>query len=151
MIGIISDTHGRLNQDAVDLFGNVDLIIHAGDIGAPEILETLKRRASLIAVRGNMDGGSWTNDLQDTRAVKVGKVLLYVIHDLGELNLDPKAGRYNAVISGHTHRSAIMEQDGVLYLNPGSASYPGDSHRATVALLRIKDTSLTASFVEVGE
>ena len=151
LIGVISDTHGRLNRDAVDLFEDVDFIIHAGDIGAPEILEALERRAPIFAVRGNMDGGSWTNDLPDTRVVKLGGALLYVIHDLGELDLDPRASGYDAVINGHTHRTAIREQNGVLYLNPGSASYPGDSQRPTVALLQVKGTDLSARFVEVGE
>ena len=97
-----------------------------------------------------MDGGSWTHDLPDTRVIKWGQVLLYVIHDLGALDLDPQAGGFHAVISGHTHRAALKEQNGVLYINPGSASYPGNSQRATVALLRVSGTHLSARFVEAG-
>ena len=151
LIGIISDTHGRLNQATLNIFKGVDRIIHAGDIGAPEILEVLEHTAPVIAVRGNMDGGSWINDLPDSRVVKVGKVLLYVLHDLYELDLDPQAGGFNAVISGHTHRTALKEQNGVLYLNPGSVSYPGYTRRATVALLQIKGKRLSTRFVEVGK
>jgi putative phosphoesterase len=83
--------------------------------------------------------------------VKVGKVVLYVLHDLSELDLDPRAGGIDAVISGHTHRPAIKEQNGVLYLNPGSVSYPGYADRAMVALLQVKGKRLSARFVEVGE
>jgi putative phosphoesterase len=151
LIGIISDTHSRLNQATLNIFKGVDIIIHAGDIGAPEILEVLEHTAPVIAVRGNMDGGSWINDLPDTRVVKVGKVLLYVLHDLYELDLDPQAGGFSAVISGHTHRPAIEEQNGVLYLNPGSISYPGYADRATIVLLQVKGKRLSARFVEVGE
>ncbi len=151
LIGIISDTHGRLNQATLNIFKGVDIIIHAGDIGAPEILEVLEHTAPVIAVRGNMDGGSWINDLPDTRVVKVGKVLLYVLHDLYELDLDPQAGGFSAVISGHTHRPAIKKQNWVLYLNPGSVSYPGYAGRATVVLLHVKGKRLSARFVEVGE
>jgi putative phosphoesterase len=146
LIGIISDTHGRLNQATLNIW-----IIHAGDIGAPEILEVLEHTAPVFAVRGNMDGGSWINDLPDTRVVRVGKVLLYVLHDLCELDLDPQTCGFNAVISGHTHRAALKEQNGVLYLNPGSVSCPGYTHRATVALLQIKGKRLSAHFVEVGK
>jgi len=151
LIGIISDTHSRLSQATLNIFKGVDIIIHAGDIGAPEILEVLEHTAPVIAVRGNMDGGSWINELPDSRVVKIGKVLLYVLHDLYELDLDPKAGGFNAVISGHTHRPVIKEQDGVLYLNPGSVSYPGYAGQNTVALLQVKGKRLSARFVEVGE
>ncbi len=151
LIGIISDTHGRLNQAPLDILKGVDLIIHAGDIGAPEILELLQRTAPVIAVRGNMDGGSWTNGLPDTRVVKVGQVLLYVLHDLCQLDLDPRAGGFKVVISGHTHRTSIKEQNGVLYINPGSVSYPGVTRPATVALIQIKGKRLSARLVEVGQ
>ena len=150
-VGIISDTHGRLHQSTFKIFEGVDRIIHAGDIGAPEILEVLERIAPVAAVRGNMDGGAWTKDLPDTRVVKIGKVLLYVLHDLGQLALAPQASGFDAVISGHTHRKALKKQNGVLYINPGSVSYPGYTRQATVALLQINGKKMSVRFVKVGE
>ncbi|UCH21956.1 MAG: metallophosphoesterase family protein [Deltaproteobacteria bacterium] len=149
LVGLISDTHGVLNPAVMKLFDGVHEIIHAGDIGAPDVLDVLGRIAPVIAVRGNMDGGSWISDLPDVKVVEVGKVILYVLHDLHQLDLDPYAAGFNAIISGHTHRTAIREQNGILYVNPGSASFPGINYAATIALLRISGERLTARIVEI--
>ena len=146
IVGIISDTHGHLRPEVAEAFAGVDLIIHAGDIGNNEVLETLRSIAPVHAVRGNMDGG-WAHDLPVTEVVEVGEVLIYVLHDAYLLNLDPAAAGFVAVINGHTHRAAVEKRKGVLFLNPGSASPHSSS--GTVALLRIRGTSLEPEVVEL--
>jgi putative phosphoesterase len=146
LVGVISDTHGHLRPEAAGAFEGVDLIIHAGDIGKPEVLEALSKIAPVHAVRGNMDAG-WAFGLPATEVVEIGGVLLYVLHDAYDLDLDPAAAGFVAVINGHTHRAAIESINGVLFLNPGSASSvrsPG-----TVALLRIRGSSLEPQVVEL--
>ena len=146
LVGIISDTHGHLRPEVAEAFAGVDLIIHAGDIGNHEVLEALRAIAPVHAVRGNMDGG-WAYGLPATEVVEVGEVLIYVLHDAYLLNLDPAAAGFVAVINGHTHRAAVEKRKGVLFLNPGSASPHSSS--GTVALLRIRGTSLVPEVVEL--
>ena len=144
--GVISDTHGRLRPEVFKAFEGVDLIIHAGDIGSAEVLEDLQAIAPVRAVRGNMDGG-WAYRLPATEVIEIGEVLLYVVHDSHQLDLDPAAAGFGAVINGHTHQPSIGWQDGVLFLNPGSAAPFGS--RGTVALLGILRTSLVPKLVKL--
>ena len=123
-IGIISDTHGLIRQRVVKSFKDVDLIVHAGDVGKPEVLETLQSIARVYPVRGNVDGGKWADNLPFTEVVKVGQTYLYVLHDLNTLDLDLVAAGFNAVISGHSHIPKIKERNGVLFLNPPEARGP---------------------------
>jgi len=146
LVGIISDTHGHLRPEVAKAFAGVDLIIHAGDIGKHEVLQELRAIAPVHAVRGNMDGG-WAHDLPATEVVEIGEVLIYVLHDAYLLDLDPAAAGFIAVINGHTHKAAIEKRQGVLFLNPGSAS--PYSSTGTVALLRIRGTSLVPEVVEL--
>jgi putative phosphoesterase len=146
IVGIISDTHGHLRPEVAEAFAGVDLIIHAGDIGNNEVLEALRAIAPVHAVRGNMDGG-WAYGLPATEVVEVGEVLIYVLHDAYLLKLDPATAGFVAVINGHTHRAAVEKRKGVLFLNPGSASPHSSS--GTVALLRIRGTSLVPEVVEL--
>ena len=146
LVGIISDTHGHLRPEVAEAFAGVDLIIHAGDIGKNEVLEALRAIAPVHAVRGNMDGG-WAHGLPATEVVEIGEVLIYVLHDAYLLNLDPATAGFVAVINGHTHRAAVEKRKGVLFLNPGSASPHSSS--GTVALLRIRGTSLVPKVVEL--
>ena len=146
LIGVISDTHGHLRAEAAQALVGVDLIIHAGDIGKPEILEALGAIAPVRAVRGNMDG-YWAFGLPETEVVEIGDVLIYVLHDSFDLDLDPAAAGFVAVINGHTHKAAIENRKGVLYLNPGSAA--SFKSPATVALLRIRGTSVEAEVIEL--
>jgi uncharacterized protein len=120
-IGIISDTHGLLRPEAVEALRGVDHIIHAGDIGRPEVIEGLRRIAPTTAVRGNVDRGEWAGAYPDTERVTLGGRSFYVLHDRDELDLDPAAADIDVVISGHSHQPKIETLDGVLYLNPGSA------------------------------
>jgi putative phosphoesterase len=146
LIGVISDTHGHLRAEAAEALKGVDLIIHAGDIGKPEVLEALGKIAPVYAVRGNMDG-HWAFGLPETEVVEVGDFLFYVLHDVFRLDIDPVAAGFVAVINGHTHTAAIENRKGVLYLNPGSAA--SFRSTATIALLRIRGNSLQAEVVEV--
>jgi uncharacterized protein len=121
IVGLISDTHGLLRNEAIEALRGSDLIIHAGDVGAPEILDRLREIAPVVAVRGNVDTESWADVLPLTAVAEAGSVLIYVLHDLNQLDLDPAAAGFQIVISGHSHKPAQEERRGVLYINPGSA------------------------------
>lgn len=149
LVGIISDTHGFLPPGAVKTFQGTDLIIHAGDIGKLDILKALQSIAPVVAVQGNMDYGEWTDDLAQAEVVEVGEVLLYVLHDVYQLDVEPSAAGFGAVISGHSHRPSVEDVRGVLFLNPGSAGQPRHGYPASVALLQIHGTYLDAKFVEL--
>jgi uncharacterized protein len=118
-IGVISDTHGLLRAEALAVLGGCDAIIHAGDIGKREVLEQLAELAPLTAIRGNVD--NWATDLPDTAVLTLAGKRFYIIHNVKELALDPRAAGFAAVISGHSHTPKSETRDGVLYLNPGSA------------------------------
>ena len=120
-IGVISDTHGLLRPQALASLRGCDVLIHAGDVGAPSVLDELNDIAPVHAVRGNVDKGAWADELPETLVVGVKDKLFYVIHDLGELDLEPGAAGFCAIISGHSHVPKSHHRDGVLYFNPGSA------------------------------
>jgi putative phosphoesterase len=120
-LGVISDTHGLLRPEAVDVLRGSDMIIHAGDVGSSDVLRELETLAPVIAVRGNNDRDPWAEELPLTGSFDVGRASIYVIHDVKELDLDPHAAGYSVVISGHSHRPLSEERDGVLFFNPGSA------------------------------
>jgi uncharacterized protein len=120
-LGIISDTHGLLRPEAVEAMRGSDRILHAGDVGAPEILEALARMAPLTAIRGNVDTAPWARRLPSTEVVEAGDVSIYMLHDLAQLDLKPGAAGFRVVIYGHSHQPKIEEKNGVLYFNPGSA------------------------------
>jgi uncharacterized protein len=120
-IGVISDTHGLLRAEAVAALRGVERIVHAGDVGAPEVLSALAAIAPVTAVRGNNDHGAWAAALAETEVVAVGGVSIYVIHDVTELDVDPGAGGFGVVIAGHSHRPVNEVREGVLWFNPGSA------------------------------
>jgi len=136
-IGIISDTHGLLRPEAQRALLGVQLIIHAGDVGAPEILTQLKLIAPVFAVRGNVDTQPWAQELALTTVVETSGVHFYVLHKLQDLDLKPHAAGFDAVISGHTHQAEQRHEAGVLYLNPGSAGPRRFQLPVTLALLEI--------------
>ncbi|MFZ0611526.1 MAG: metallophosphoesterase family protein [Desulfobacterales bacterium] len=148
-IGVISDTHGHFDQRVIDAFAGADLIVHAGDIDRPKIIERLATIAPVRAVRGNMDRGPWAEDLPLTALVVVEKVTLYVLHDLAQLDLEPAAAGIQVVISGHTHRAALTEKNRVVFLNPGSASTPRQDRPPTVAILTARGETIDVRFVEL--
>jgi putative phosphoesterase len=121
LIGVISDTHGLLRPEAIEALRGSEHIIHAGDVGSPEILEKLSRIAPVIAVRGNIDKAAWSRRLPETQVLESGGVSIYVLHDLAQLDLKPKAAGFSVVVSGHSHVPKQETRDGVLYFNPGSA------------------------------
>ena len=136
-IGIISDTHGLLRAQAIDALRGSDLIVHAGDIGDASILHELRKLAPVTAVRGNNDRGDWAKGLNESEALEVAGTWLYVLHDLHELDLDPGAAGFAAVIAGHSHRPLIEERKGVLFINPGSAGPRRFSLPVALARLRV--------------
>lgn len=121
IIGAISDTHGLLRSEAVELLRGSEHIIHAGDIGAAEIIPELEKIAPVTAIRGNVDTQAWARRFAETEVVELGGIFLYVIHDANAIDLNPKAAGFAAVISGHSHKPKQEMKDGVLYFNPGSA------------------------------
>jgi uncharacterized protein len=121
LIGVISDTHGLLRPEALEALHGPERIIHAGDVGDPEILEQLAAIAPVSAVRGNIDKSAWARKLPETDVVEAGGVSIYVLHDLAQLDLKPEAAGFNVVISGHSHVPKQETRNGVLYFNPGSA------------------------------
>ena len=148
-IGVISDTHGLVRKSVLKSFKGVDLIVHAGDVGEPKVLDTLQTVAKVHPVRGNVDVGKWTNNLPLTEVVEVGQVYLYVLHDLGSLELDPAAAGFNSVISGHSHIPKTEKRDDILYLNPGSAGPKRFDYPISIAFLYIKGTSIETEIVEL--
>jgi putative phosphoesterase len=145
---VISDTHGLLRPEAVAALHGVERIVHAGDIGSADVLIALERIAPVSAVRGNDDRDAWAAEIPATEVVEVGQVSLYVLHDLHELELDPRAAGFAAVIAGHSHQPRLEERDGVLYLNPGSAGprrfkLPISLARLTVSGSRVRAELLT--------
>ena len=120
-VGVISDTHGLLRPEVFPIFKGVDLIVHAGDIGKPEVLKELQSIARVVPVRGNNDIGSWAKRIPESETVQIGGVRVFVLHNVKELDVIPSAAGFNVVISGHSHRPLIDQRDGVLFLNPGSA------------------------------
>jgi putative phosphoesterase len=120
-LGLISDTHGLLRDKAVTALRGCDLIIHAGDVGKAQILETLRGLGPVLAVRGNIDADEWASALPVTVEAELERVRIYVIHDVHDLRIDPASQGFQMVISGHSHKPASSVRNGVLYLNPGAA------------------------------
>jgi len=147
IVGIISDTHGRLPDFAVNALAGSKLIIHAGDIGEPAILDKLKTIAPVFPVKGNMDKGVWARKIPDSEVVNEGAVSLYILHDVSRIDLDPAASGFSAVIFGHTHRPSIERQNGVYFINPGSATNPRSNYPPSVALLKVTGRILEAQLV----
>ena len=146
-IGVISDTHGLIRPGALAALQGSDLIVHAGDVGSPDVLRALAAVAPVIAVRGNNDTGPWAAALPATEIVHADLSRVYVLHDLKELDLDAATARIAAVISGHSHAPRIETKAGVLYVNPGSAGPRRFRLPVAVARMRIDGTRVTAELV----
>jgi uncharacterized protein len=141
-IGVISDTHGLLRPEAVQCLAGVAHIIHAGDIGRPEIIADLRQIAPVIAIKGNVDTADWAARYPATRTVKLGGRAIHVLHDVHQLKLDPVSRGIDVVISGHSHRPGIETVDGVLYLNPGSAGPRRFSLPITLATIELSRSGI---------
>jgi putative phosphoesterase len=149
-IGVISDTHGLIRPEALAALSGSRLILHAGDIGSTSVLDALRSIAPVVAVRGNCDTGAWAQDLPEVEVVEEGAYLIYLLHDLHKLDLDPADAGFRIVVSGHSHKSAHQERNGVLYLNPGSAGPRRFKLPVTVARLRFDATHLGVEIVELS-
>jgi hypothetical protein len=144
-VGVISDTHGLVRSQALAAMRGCAAIVHAGDIGKPEVLDTLRELAPVTAIRGNVD--TWASDLPDTAVVTLEGARCYVIHDVKQLELDPRAAGFACVISGHSHVPKAETRDGVLYLNPGSAGPRRFKLPISVATLRISAHGLEPQLI----
>jgi putative phosphoesterase len=149
LVGVISDTHGLLRPEAVVALRGTDLIIHAGDVGAPEVIDALRNLAPTFVVRGNVDKAHWAGALPMTAHVEVGGLLFHVLHDIAELDLDPAAVGYAAVVYGHSHRPSIEVREGVLFLNPGSAGPRRFTLPVSVARIGVSGQQLRPEIVEL--
>jgi putative phosphoesterase len=147
ILGVISDTHGLLRKEAVEALRGADRILHAGDVGDPEILATLAQIAPVTAVRGNIDTESWAQTLPATEVVEIGGVSIYMLHDLGQLDLKPEAAGMQAVVYGHSHRPKIEMRKGVLHFNPGSAGPRRFQLPVSVGKLHIENGRIKAELV----
>jgi len=148
-VGLISDTHGLMRPQALTAMQGCDLIVHAGDVGKPEILDQLKAVAPVVAVRGNIDKGSWASQLPLTAVAKAGAVSIYVLHDIHELDLDPAAAGFQIVVSGHSHKPGRTERSGVVYINPGSAGPRRFRLPVTVARLDLRVSPWSVKFIDL--
>jgi putative phosphoesterase len=148
-LGVIADTHGLLRPEAEAQLRGVDHIVHAGDIGSSAILTALRAIAPVTAVRGNNDKGAWARELPDAATLELGGRRIHVIHDVSTLTIDPRSGGVAVVIAGHSHKPSIVERDGVLYLNPGSAGPRRFSLPIAVATLRVGARALKAEIHEL--
>jgi putative phosphoesterase len=149
IIGLIADTHGLLRPEAMAALKGSDLIIHAGDVGHAAIIEQLRMVAPVTVVRGNIDKGGWASELPETAIVEAHSALIYVLHDIQQLDLDPVAAKINVIVSGHSHRPSRTERSGVLYLNPGSAGPRRFELPITIARLNLMQSPWDVEFVSL--
>lgn len=151
LIGVISDTHGLLRPEAVMTLKGVELIIHAGDVGSPRILDELRSISPVVAVRGNMDRGAFGVSLAETESVRVGNCLIHVLHDLNRLISNPLNAGIGLVISGHTHEPRLNSVNDVMYLNPGSAGPRRFDLPITLARVTVAGTSIFVQHVDLEQ
>ena len=149
IVGLISDTHGSLRPEAVAALAGVELILHAGDVGAPDVLDGLGRIAPVRAVRGNNDRGPWAARLPLTDVIEVGGASIYLLHDLHQLDLDPAAAGMAAVVTGHSHKPLVRRDGVVVYVNPGSAGPRRFRLPITVGKLRVEAGRVDAEIIEI--
>jgi len=150
IIGVISDTHGLFRPEVAEAFADVDLILHAGDVGDPDIISDLEAVAPLIAVRGNMDYGSWAEKLPVVQTIRVGHHCILLIHDVGWIGRDINLENYQVVINGHTHRPLIEKQDQLLYFNPGSAGHRRRQYPISVGKLIVRNGQMIPNLIELN-
>ena len=148
-IGIISDTHSLVRPEAIAALRGVDMILHAGDIGASHVLETLNEIAPVVAVLGNNDKGELAEALPDWEVVELGSVSIYMLHDLKEIDISPSGAGFQVVVSGHSHKPAIEERRGVLYVNPGSAGPRRFTLPVSIAELKVAGDKVSADLIEL--
>src|SRR5262249_17397249 len=151
IIGVISDTHGLLRPEALELLRGSEHIIHAGDIGSPEIVPALEKIAPVTAIRGNVDTQPWARRFAETEVVELAREHIYVIHDVNTLDLSPRAAGFSVVISGHSHQPKQEIREGVLYFNPGSAGPRRFSLPISLGRLHIVEGSIQGELLTIGQ
>jgi hypothetical protein len=151
IIGLISDTHGLMRAKALTALKGSDLIIHAGDVGKPGIIEQLRAVAPVVAVRGNIDKGAWASQLPMTAVVEARSARIYVLHDIQQLDLAPATAEFNIVVSGHSHKPSRTERSGVVYVNPGSAGPRRFQLPITVARLDLRRSPWSVEFIDLSD
>ena len=149
-VGLISDTHGLLRPQAVAALQGSNFIVHGGDIGDAAVLDALRAIAPLTVVRGNNDREPWAARIPETDFLQVAGVLVYAIHDLSQIDIDPAAAGVRVVVSGHSHKPKVEERGGVLYVNPGSAGPRRFKLPIAVAELVVTGDAVTARIVELA-
>ena len=150
LVGVIADTHGLVRASALEALEASTHVIHAGDIGSPDVLDAFSRIGPVTAVRGNGDAGPWAESLPRMAFLEVEDVRILVVHNLAELELDLASEHIDAVVSGHFHNPSIESTDAVVYLNPGSAGPRRDSYPVTVARLRVEGHAIEPEIVHLG-
>jgi len=149
-IGVVSDTHGLFRPEVARALAGVERILHLGDVGKPQVLKELGKIAPVTAVRGNVDREGPPSKLPETEVVLIADRYVYMLHDLNSLHLNPAAGKFAAVLSGHTHVPNYYTRKGVLYFNPGSCGPRRFRLPVTVGLLTVAETGeLEAQIVEL--
>lgn len=149
IVGVISDTHGLLRPEALEALQGSKHIIHAGDVGAPEIIEKLANIAPVTAIRGNVDKEAWARKLPETEVIAVAGVSIYVLHDLGQLDLKPEAARFDVVVYGHSHVPKQETRHAVLYFNPGSAGPRRFKLPVTIGKLKITEGKVLGEIIAI--
>lgn len=149
VIGVVSDTHGLLRPEALKHLVDVERIVHAGDIGSPNVLEKLRTLAPVLAVRGNNDKGTWVDEIPEATSFDVRGHVIHVLHDLAQIDLSPSAAGISVVISGHSHKPVVEERDGVLFINPGSLGPRRFRLPIALAKLYVSDAAVRAEIIEL--
>ena len=150
IVGVISDTHGLLRREALEGLRGSQAIIHAGDVGREEILATLEQIAPVTVVRGNIDTNSWARKLPATNVLEIAGASIYVLHKIDELDLDPAAAGFSAVIFGHSHRPTIEKRKGILFFNPGSAGPRRFNLPLCIGRLTVEERKLRPELIQLG-
>ena len=148
-IGIISDTHGLLRPEAEEQLVKSDIIIHAGDIGSIEIINRLKQAAPVYAIRGNVDKDKWADEFPQTLDFKIGKKKIFIIHNIKDLDFNPEEKKFDIIISGHSHKPLIKKENGILYLNPGSAGKRRFNLSLSIGQILIAEDKISAGIIEL--
>jgi putative phosphoesterase len=148
-LGLISDTHGLVRREALRALASSDLIVHAGDVGAPNVLAALRRIAPVVAVRGNNDRATWARRLPRARTLTVGAVRMHIVHDVTDLAVDLARAHIRLVVSGHSHRPSIREENGILFVNPGSAGPRRFTLPVSVARCAVRAHHLRARLIQL--
>ena len=151
ILGVLSDTHGLLWKAVLEKLRPCELIIHAGDIGNQTVIDQLRSMGKVIAVKGNVDRGSWSAGLKEWEYLDFHGKTIFIIHDISRLTIDPRAAKVDVVIYGHSHRALQEHKNGVLYLNPGSAGLRRFGLPVSIAHLRLADQQLIPEIITIEE